>query len=161
GERRADERGDEEVSVLEEDVVVLDPHRPCTPRALREHPLEPAADVASARITMTAVTVVTGDEHDVMDRIEYVEPMTLHGAPSARGVDQEGLGAQVPQTAVDRRKPAVAREETITGEENADVIVVVGAHAVDQAADADPPVRVSRELPVAANLPTAGEAIMG
>src|SRR5262249_2645655 len=26
GERRADERGDEEVSVLEEDVVVLDPH---------------------------------------------------------------------------------------------------------------------------------------
>src|SRR5215470_11513808 len=89
GERRADERGDEEVSVAEEDVVVLDPHRPCTPRALREHPLEPAADVASARITITVA--VTGDEHDVVDRIEHVEPTTLHGAPSARGVDQEGL----------------------------------------------------------------------
>src|SRR5262245_56626218 len=78
GERRGDERGDDEVSVAEEDEVVHDPHRPCIPRAVREHPLEPAANVASARITITVATV-TGDEHDVMDRIEHIEPTTLHG----------------------------------------------------------------------------------
>src|SRR5262249_28628352 len=157
GERRADDRGDEEVPVLEEDVVVLDPQRPCSPRALREHPLEPAADVASVRITMT----VPGDERDEPHRIEHVEPTTFHEAPSTRGVDQEGLCPQVAEAAVDRREPAVAMVKPHAGEEKADVIVVVGAHAVNQAPDADQPVRVPWELPVAADLPATGEAIVG
>src|SRR5262249_56369659 len=124
GEGGEDERGKGEVRVWGKDVVVPAPQRPSPPRARRKHPLDPAADVASVRITMT----VPGDERDEPHRIEHVEPTTFHEAPSTRGVDQEGRCPQVAEAAVDRREPAVAMVKPHAGEEKADVIVVVGAH---------------------------------